>query len=160
MTTTRRRSSRGAVIDDSSAGQSDSVLTLLVHTSKVLSQLASERVGEFGFSLDEWMVLDAIAKRSGSSMTRISEATGCYGASLTRAVDKLVTSACVYREVSQADRRRVEVFLADAGREKHAEISAALTDLESFLDQVLHTAEIERTVLLGIFNDMRRINPS
>ena len=93
-------------------------------------------------------------------MTRISEATGCYGASLTRAVDKLVTSACVYREVSQADRRRVEVFLADAGREKHAEISAALTDLESLLDQVLHTAEIERTVLLGIFNDMRRINPS
>lgn len=115
----------------------ESLLTLIVHTTKKMGAAVADTVGQKGLTLDEWMVLDAIHRHDGVAMTQVSAASGCQGATLTRAVDKLVNNALVYREASPLDRRKVIVFISELGRMKHAEVAAKLAGLEGSAAQVL-----------------------
>jgi MarR family transcriptional regulator, organic hydroperoxide resistance regulator len=134
-----------------------SLVTVLVHTTKNLSAVVAEVVGEHGFTLDEWMVLDAIRRNDGSSMSQISRASGCSGASLTRAVDKLVTGSLVYREASRVDRRKVEVFIGDRGRAAHRELRACLGDLEDTIEKMTSASGISRETLVELCGALREI---
>lgn len=119
--------------------------------------MVSEVVGEYGFTLDEWMVLDAIRRNDGSAMSQISAASGCSGASLTRAVDKLVTGSLVYREASQVDRRKVEVFISDRGRDAHRELRGHLRDLDEQVEKMTSASGISREALVELCGVLRRI---
>lgn len=141
-----------------SGGESESVLTILVHTTKVFSALVAECVITQGFTLDEWMVLDAIERHHGSSMSRISAASGCSGASLTRTVDKLVTNALVYREASQTDRRKVEVFISNRGRDVHRDIQEHLYSLERSVEELIKNSGIDRSSLVGLVKDLQHVH--
>lgn len=138
--------------------QSDSALTVLVHTSKTLGAQVADCVARRGFTLEEWMVLDAVERNSGCSMSEISAASGCHGASLTRTVDKLVMNSCVYRKVSQADRRKVEVFISDHGRAVHGSLREELRELEESLGDVLAEMGIGRSTLLELCDRLRGLD--
>lgn len=130
------------------SGEDVALVTVLAHTTKVFSAQAAEILGKQGFTLDEWMVLDTIQHSDGSSMSQISAATGCSGASLTRTVDKLVTGALAYREASQVDRRKVEVFLSNRGAEVHRQLSNHLLHLESSVDNLISHSGLDREALV------------
>lgn len=84
-----------------------------------------------GLTVDQWSVLDFVARSSEpTAMSVIVEAVGLTGPSLTRAVDKLVTSALMFREVDAGDRRRVLVNLSKRGFEIHAKLSPQVEALE------------------------------
>lgn len=77
-----------------------------------------------GLTVEQWSVLDFVAKTPESvAMSAVAEASGLTGPSLTRAVDKLVTSALVFREVDAGDRRRVLVDLSKRGAKIHARLA-------------------------------------
>lgn len=116
-------------------GDNVTLVTTLLNATRLFSAQVAETLGKRGCTLDEWMVLNTIQHNNGISMSQIAAATGCSGASLTRTVDKLVTGSLAYREVSQVDRRKVEVFLSDRGRHVHRELSAYLIKLE---DSIAH----------------------
>ncbi|MCH8571583.1 MarR family transcriptional regulator [Nesterenkonia sp. AY15] len=83
-------------------------------------------------TVDQWSVLDRIAAIKGPvSMAAVAETTGLTGPSLTRAVDKLVTAALVFREVDASDRRRVLVDLSTRGVALHAELAPLVYSAES-----------------------------
>lgn len=119
--------------------------------------MVAEVVGEHGLSLDEWMVLDAILRNDGSAMSRISAVSGCSGASLTRAVDKLVTGSLVYREASQVDRRKVEVFISDRGRAMHRELQAHLGELDERVEKATSASGISREALVELCGALREL---
>jgi DNA-binding MarR family transcriptional regulator len=84
-----------------------------------------------GLTVDQWSVLDFVARSSTPvAMSEIVEAVGLTGPSLTRAVDKLVTSALMFREVDPADRRRVLVNPSKRGSEVHAKLTPQMEALE------------------------------
>ncbi|MCS5480845.1 MarR family transcriptional regulator [Corynebacterium sp. YIM 101645] len=128
-----------------------------MHTTKNLSAMVADVVAEHGFTLDEWMVLDAIRRNDGSAMSQISTASGCAGASLTRAVDKLVTGSLVYREASQVDRRKVEVFISDRGRDAHQELREQLRDLDERVEKMTSVSGISREALVELCGALRGI---
>lgn len=139
------------------SSHSDSALMVLVHTSKILSIELANRVNKHGFTLDEWLVLDAIKRFNGGAMSEISAASSCYGASLTRTVDKLVSNSYVYREASRTDRRKVEVYLAQRGLDVHDRIREDLRPLDSQIDDVLDASGYTELDLIGLLAQIQQV---
>ncbi|HET6212281.1 MAG TPA: MarR family winged helix-turn-helix transcriptional regulator [Micromonosporaceae bacterium] len=73
--------------------------------------LAAERV-----SVEQWRILQALSDGHGHSMGDLAAAALMPHPTLTKAVDRLVDDALVYRRQDDVDRRRVAVFLSDRGR--------------------------------------------
>lgn len=87
-------------------------------------------------SLDQWLVIDALANERGLAMVDLAGKTMTTGPTLTRAVDKLVSTATVYREVDPQDRRKVRVHLSPRGRARYKRIATKVELVErELLDQ-------------------------
>jgi DNA-binding MarR family transcriptional regulator len=68
-----------------------------------------------GVSVEQWRILRALSDGRGHSMGDLAEAALMPHPTLTKAVDRLVDDALVYRRQDPADRRRVAVYLSDRG---------------------------------------------
>lgn len=104
-----------------------------------------------GFSLDQWLVVETLATEGGLAMAQLATRTMATGPTLTRVVDRLVTTATVYREVAADDRRKVLVYLSPRGyatfrriaprvREAEQELLSRLSAPESVLEALGHLA--------------------
>lgn len=97
---------------------------------------------------DEWLILDALSTHDGLSMSQVSALTLSSGASLTRAVDRLVTRSLLYRTPSLTDRRKVEVRISDLGRSLHGEMTAELAEMDRSLHSALADVDADAVVAL------------
>ncbi|MEV7968331.1 MarR family transcriptional regulator [Sphaerisporangium sp. NPDC088356] len=99
--------------------------------------LAAEEV-----SVDQWRILQALADGRGHTMGDLAEAALMPHPTLTKAVDRLVERAVVYRGHDPADRRRVAVFLANRGSELLGRLEAGIAEHHR---AILATYGAERT---------------
>ena len=74
------------------------------------------------------------------------------GASLTRAVDRLVTRSLVYRTPSLTDRRKVDVRSSDLGRDLHGVVTADLADLTAELDAAMAEEALDPVAFAAVLN--------
>ena len=77
-------------------------------TRGLAEALAAERV-----TVEQWRILRALSDGHGHSMSDLAEAVLMPHPTLTKAVDRLVDDAVVYRRQDTTDRRRVAVYLSD-----------------------------------------------
>jgi DNA-binding MarR family transcriptional regulator len=102
---------------------------------RVNRRLATGLAAE-GVTLEQWRILRALSDGHGHSMSDLAETVLMPHPTLTKAVDRLVDDALVYRRQDTADRRRVAVYLSGLGRdmvarldrraaEHHADMAAA-----------------------------------
>lgn len=143
--------------DVSPEDKNGGLVTLLAQTTKEFSASVSAVVSQQGYTLDEWMVLHAIQSQDGSSISQISNASGCYGATLTRVVDKLVANGLVYREASQVDRRKVVVFIAHHGRQTHGIINDQLLQIEASVVDVLERAGLSPASFTDLLKSLQNL---
>jgi DNA-binding MarR family transcriptional regulator len=68
-----------------------------------------------GVSVEHWRILQALSDGRGHSMGDLAEAALMPHPTLTKAVDRLVDGALVYRRQDPNDRRRVAVYLSECG---------------------------------------------
>lgn len=100
------------------------LVAALTAASRRLHSHMHTAVSPEGLTVEQWSVLDHVARTPAAvAMSAVAEASGLTGPSLTRAVDKLVTSALMFREVDAGDRRRVLVKLSKRGAEVHARLA-------------------------------------
>lgn len=119
--------------EEARASESVSLIAALLKGTKlVVAELTTIGKG-FDISPDEWLVLSGLSAHEGLSMAEISAHSQVSGATLTRAVDRLVSKALVYREASAVDRRRIQVFLSPLGQQLHAEMGIRVDRLEDSL---------------------------
>ncbi|WP_410658208.1 MarR family winged helix-turn-helix transcriptional regulator [Amycolatopsis sp. lyj-112] len=112
----------------------------LTRAARSVAARADQVLAKEGLTLDQWLVLDALSGKGGLSMADLADRTLTTGPTLTRVVDKLVTTAQAYREVDVADRRRVLVHLSARGRTTHRRVASKVADVEARLgvpDEVL-----------------------
>jgi len=83
-------------------------------------------LAEDGATIDQWRVLDAIARRDAMTMGELAETTQLANATLTRVVDALEDAASVFRHPDPADRRRVTVQLTEHGTERLVRMRAVV----------------------------------
>ncbi len=106
----------------------------LTRAARAVAALVDQVLAKEGLTLDQWLVLDALSGKGGLAMADLADRTLTTGPTLTRVVDKLVTTAQAYREVDAADRRRVLVHLSARGRATHRRVAAKVTEVEARLD--------------------------
>jgi DNA-binding MarR family transcriptional regulator len=109
---------------------------LLSEAEQAVNRGLAEALAAEGTTVEQWRILRALSDGHGHSMGDLALAVLMPHPTLTKAVDRLVDDALVYRRQDGADRRRVAVYLSDLGRdlvtrldrraaEHHADVEAA-----------------------------------
>lgn len=138
-------SAPAATIADASTDLVKNLLLGAQAASAALAAIATRH----DLTVDDWLILDALDAADGLAMSEISRQTLASGASLTRAVDRLVTRSLVYRTPGAVDRRKVEVRISTLGRERHAAMRDEVHVLDAALHALLDTAGTEPAAVLG-----------
>lgn len=100
---------------------------LLSEAEQVVNRGLAEALAGEGMTVEQWRILRALSDGHGHSMGDLAVAVLMPHPTLTKAVDRLIDDALVYRRQDETDRRRVAVFLADRGQrtiarlDRHAE---------------------------------------
>ncbi|MEV6905579.1 MarR family transcriptional regulator [Amycolatopsis sp. NPDC051071] len=105
----------------------------LTRAARAVAARVEHVLAKESLTLDQWLVLDALSGKGGLAMADLADRTLTTGPTLTRVVDKLVTTAQAYREVDAADRRRVLVHLSARGRATHRHVAAKVGEVEAGL---------------------------
>ncbi|MCF6386186.1 MarR family winged helix-turn-helix transcriptional regulator [Mycobacterium sp. MBM] len=91
-------------------------------------------------SLDEWRVLDHVAGRGPSVMSKIGKGAGLAPSVLSKLVDRMVTNNLLYRRIDPADRRRINVHLTARGKAVHRDCADVLDRADALLDTEVRDA--------------------
>jgi len=92
---------------------------------KTYRQFAQKRFIEEGLdiTIDQWLVLNAIAERPDISQLEIAEKVFKDAASITRIIDLLIKKKYLQRDTHNSDRRRFTLGLTEEGKELIRNIS-------------------------------------
>lgn len=107
-----------------------SVTQLLAMAMRTVTSRIEAVLKPEGLSLDQWLVIEALAKQRGLTMAELATRTMATGPTLTRVVDRLVSTATAYREVDAEDRRKVRVYLSPRGRLAYRRIATKVRKVE------------------------------
>jgi MarR family transcriptional regulator, organic hydroperoxide resistance regulator len=122
-------------------------LTVALHQALArVSQHVEEVTAREGLSLAHWLVVCQLAERGERTMGELVAATGLNDSTLTRVVDRLATSALLYREADPTDRRRVRVSLSNRGRELHDRLAPDVAARETTLVDGLEGPDLVRAL--------------
>ncbi|KAA5830076.1 MarR family transcriptional regulator [Saccharopolyspora hirsuta] len=102
----------------------------LVRAARAVVATVEQVLKPEGLTFDQWLVLDTLATEGGLAMAELAERTTTPGPTLTRLVDRLVSTALLYREVDPADRRKVLVHLSRRGQSEHRRIAPQVATAE------------------------------
>jgi DNA-binding MarR family transcriptional regulator len=89
----------------------------LAEAEQAVNRGLAESLGAEGVTVEQWRILRALSDGYGHSMGDLAAAVLMPHPTLTKAVDRLIEGALVYRRQDEVDRRRVAVYLADRGRD-------------------------------------------
>ncbi|MER5998648.1 MarR family winged helix-turn-helix transcriptional regulator [Nonomuraea sp. NPDC051941] len=110
------------------SGLGSSLAYLLSRAERSVNRgLAAVLAGE-DVTVEQWRIMRALADGHGDSMGELAEAVLMPHPTLTKAIDRLIDRALVYRGPSKGDRRRVAVFVSDRGAELLARVDGAVAE--------------------------------
>ena len=117
---------------------------LLSEVERQLNRQLAEGLAAEGVSVEQWRILRALSDGHGHSMTDLAEAVLMPHPTLTKAVDRLVDDAVVYRRQATADRRRVAVYLSDLGRDLVARLDRRVASHQARVSAAFGAERTER----------------
>ena len=97
---------------------------LLEKTNRRIKQYAQQKFNEFDFgvTVDQWMVLKHLYPSSDKSQSELAEVTFKGTPTLTRIIDLLCAKGLTKRMTDGVDRRKSQVVLTAAGKDKVEEM--------------------------------------
>lgn len=93
-------------------------------TIKKIRNALQKQFNDAGFDLtvDQWVVLDHIARNPGISQNTLSDITTKDAPTVTRIIDLLSQKGLAERRMADTDRRKFLVFLTEAGQVKYDDV--------------------------------------
>lgn len=89
---------------------------LLSEAERRVNRQLTEQFRDEGVPVEYWRILQALADGHGHSTGELANAVLMNHPTLTKALDRMVSEALVYRRQSTEDRRRVAVYASARGR--------------------------------------------
>jgi len=108
--------SKGAKQGPSGSGVTEQVVVALRRIIRAIDLHSRFLVIRYGLTGPQLVVLNELSRRSGMSVTELTHAVHLSQATVTGILDRLEKRALVWRQRSGEDKRRVLVWLAQAGR--------------------------------------------
>jgi DNA-binding MarR family transcriptional regulator len=125
-------------------GLHSSLAYLLSRAERSVNRGLAAALAAEDVSVEQWRILQALADGRGHSMGDLAEAALMPHPTLTKAIDRLVERAVVYRGHDPVDRRKVAVFLADRGSDLLARLEARIAEHHRGILATYGTARTER----------------
>ena len=95
-----------------------------------------------GMTPSRWRVIEALNDSPGLTLKELSQQTDIKIPSLSKLVDRMVRDALVHRKQSAVDRRSIQLYISDFGKEIldqcMPEVNAFRETLAEMLDQQTH----------------------
>ena len=140
-----------------SARHDDDLAHLLSQAERLVTGRLSAALEARGLTLAHWRVLSLLADGAGHPMTEAAEFAMLPAPSLTKVVDRMVSSNLVYRRPDLRDRRRVLIYSTARGRRLHQRLARDLGPAERVLGDIADDGDAaELTRLLLRILDHRR----
>jgi DNA-binding MarR family transcriptional regulator len=117
---------------------------LLTEAEREVNRGLADALAAEGVSVEHWRILRALSDGHGHSMSDLAEAVLMPHPTLTKAVDRLVDAALVYRRQDVIDRRRVAVYLSDLGRDLIARLDRRAAEHHTAVERAYGTQRTER----------------
>ena len=117
---------------------------LLTDAERRVNRRLAAGLAADGVSIEQWRILRALSDGHGHSMSDLAEVVLMPHPTVTKAVDRLVDDALVYRRQDAADRRRVAVYLSDLGRDLVRRLDRRATEHHAGLEAVFGAGRTER----------------
>ena len=133
-----------------SARHDDDLAHLLSQAERLVTGRLSAALEARGLTLAQWRVLSLLADGAGHPMTEAAEFAMLPAPSLTKVVDRMVSSNLVYRRPDLRDRRRVLIYSTARGRRLHQRLARDLGPAERVLGDIADdgdAAELARLLL-------------
>lgn len=127
---------------------------VLERASKRMKQYFQEQLQQAGcgITIDQWVILQELEKQDGLSQLEIAKATFKDAPTVTRIIDLLCEKGLTHRITDQEDRRRFQIELTEAGRNKIAE---ALPIIEKAREKTWQGFDEERLdALMHMLNEV------
>ena len=132
------------------ARHDDDLAHLLSQAERRVTERLSAVLEAQGLTLAQWRVLSLLADAAGHPMSEAAEFAMLPSPTLTKVVDRMVSSNLVYRRPDLRDRRRVLIYATARGRRLHQRLSRELGPAERVLRDIADeqdAAELTRLLL-------------
>ncbi len=114
----------------------------------------SQRLKAFGIQIEAWRIMETLASNPVATMSELADLVLLNPPTLTKLVDRMVSSGLVHRQISRQDQRQVNLILTDLGKKRMSQIRA---EVQSEDDEILAAIGSENAEL---FVDMlQKISP-
>jgi DNA-binding MarR family transcriptional regulator len=140
-----------------SARHDEDLAHLLSQAERRVTERLSAALQREGLTLAQWRVLSLLSDGAGHPMTEAAEFAMLPAPTLTKVVDRMVSSNLVYRRPDLRDRRRVLIYSTARGRRLYQRLSRDLGPAVQMLGDVADeqdAAELMR-LLLRILERLR-----
>jgi DNA-binding MarR family transcriptional regulator len=106
---------------------------LISGANRKLEQAFAARLKPYGLSIEQYRVLKTLSAHNGIPMGDLAARVFVDSPTLTKIIDKMVSSADVYRGPDPLDRRRVLIFLSAKGVKTYAALEGIGQDIQDNL---------------------------
>lgn len=117
---------------------------LIARTNRRLELDLEARLKPNGLSVDHFRVLRCLDQTGPIPMRELASNVLVEPANLTKIIDRMTSQGLVIRIPDEADRRRVLVTLAPAGKEKNDQLKGIEKEHERFVRDTLRLDDVER----------------
>lgn len=128
----------------SEAALNEQIGYLIARTNRRLELDLEARLKPNGLSVDHFRVLRCLDRTGPIPMRELASNVLVEPANLTKIIDRMTSQGLVIRIPDEADRRRVLVTLAPAGKEKNDQLKGIEKEHESYVREVLRLEDVER----------------
>ena len=108
---------------------SDTPIQIAGHLSYVLAAAhrkvhasLSQRLKTFGVQIEAWRVMETLDTRPAVTMSELAVLVLLNPPTLTKLVDRMVSSGLVHRQIAKRDQRQVNLVLTDLARKRMSQI--------------------------------------
>ncbi|WP_202637931.1 MarR family winged helix-turn-helix transcriptional regulator [Bailinhaonella thermotolerans] len=122
----------------------DSLAYLLSRAERGVNRGLAAVLAAEGVTVEQWRILQALSDGCGHSMGDLAAAVLMPHPTVTKAVDRLVDAALVYRGHDPADRRRVAAYLSDRGRDLLARLQGGIAEHHRLVAAAYGAEDTER----------------
>lgn len=134
------------------AGGLDGLSYRLSAAERAVNRLLAAALAAERATVEQWRILAVLSDGQGHSMGDLAVAVLMPHPTLTKAVDRLVDNALVYRRQDDIDRRRVVAFLSDRGRGLYRRLERLVTEHERAVAAALGAGRTDR-----LMRDLARV---
>jgi DNA-binding MarR family transcriptional regulator len=122
----------------------DQLAYLIASVNRRLEEELAEQLRTEGIPIEQMRILTALADGAGLPMGDLAAIVLVEGPTLTKIVDRMVTSSLVYRSPDAKDRRRILIFMTPRGRATYERIRGIAIDQQSRLLERLQGQQYEQ----------------